>query len=63
MLSGTNKVTNAIALAVEAALPYPTSPRDGWRRVTPGRKDICRDAASRAVLYLDEAGYQIVKKK
>lgn len=62
MLRGTNKVTNAIALAVEKSLPYATSPVTGWREVTPGRKVMCVEAAREAALALDRIGYVIVRK-
>jgi hypothetical protein len=49
MLRGVTKRENAIALAIEAALPFSTSAQTGWREVTPERKAMCVAAARAAI--------------
>ena len=49
MLRGVNKMENAVALAIESALPNATSPNTGWKDVSPDRKKMCMEAARRAI--------------
>lgn len=60
-LRGLTNLENKVALAVEAALPFATSPQTGWSEVTKTRKEICKKVAKEAVRIVrewDDADYR-----
>ena len=65
-LRGLTNLENKVALAIEAALPFATSPKTGWTEVPSERRAICAKAAKDAVLIVrqwDDADYRRPNKK